>query len=671
MTQLPPGFTFPAPVAPGVIVARALSALEPVQRMAPDVWAERHRKLVDRGRPVPWSFERGPYLRRPLQACGSGAYDGVVIVGPAQSGKSETANNFFGWQAETDPGSVVWLQTDRDLAKDYSETKLAPLIEHSGSLADKLLRDTVLQKGFVGFDLWMAWPVKSQLQMRSARYTVADDADRIPSRVQDAGHWRPMLEARRNAFEGKSLHIEISSPEAGEGAGIAAQYQLGTQEQFHVPCPHCGEYFAPNFRDQARFDKDGTPEQAAASVVVVCPVNGCIIEPRHQADMRAGGVWAGPDQRVTPAGELVGEARPSSIASFWIDGLVAFTTWPTIAKRWLTAELALRDRQEELELRSFHNTTLGRNYSAQDQGRPRIEADDLEARRADHVMGEVPDGVRMLVASVDVQANRFACLVEGEGDNGRKWMVDRFDILHPDADGRQRLRPDTHPEHWQVLLWGLMQRTYPSAGESSLVWPIFNTAIDTGGRDGVAENAYRFWHMARAAGVRDESITLVKGATVISAPLHPAPTFVERNKRGKPNKRGAKLFVINVHRLKNILDARLRRPDPGPGYYALPADVPGEVLKELSAEQKNDAGMWEKRERRAANESWDLAVYADFAFKRHANGRPDCRWLPAWARPFELQDGAGDGPPQPPAPAAPANGVRRVLRRGRNFVTDW
>ncbi|TRS74670.1 phage terminase large subunit family protein, partial [Salmonella enterica subsp. enterica serovar Panama] len=74
-----------------------------------------------------------------------------------------------------------------------------------------------------------------------------------------------------------------------------------------------------------------------------------------------------------------------------------------------------------------------------DWGLPYLPRISLDQRKAETLIARaeklpprrVPDGVRFLVATVDVQGGkkrRFVVQVVGYGSHGERWIVDRFNI---------------------------------------------------------------------------------------------------------------------------------------------------------------------------------------------------------------------------------------------------
>ncbi len=669
LTTSPP--EIPGFVPGWTIAAAAAEELEPPRRRSVGACALAHRVLDNPGGGYsgPWTFERAPWTEEPMTALSSGVFDLVVIVGSSQVAKSEVGLNWLMWTIVDEPANFIMLHPTKDMMRDFVVTRIDPMIRLSPEMRRLQLpdrsADNIFSKQFRGCNLWFAWPVPEQLSARPAPRWCQDDSDRIPEDIDGQGSADELLGARQTTFEGRDVGLKLSSPSRGKGRGIEADYQSGTRKTWRWPCPHCGEYFEPA-TEQLDFKRDGTPGEARLSARLVCPTNGCVIEHREKRAMNARGRWAGPHQAVSADGAVTGPEIATSTASYRFHGLIGFASWGKLAQRWRKAELAWDMRQDEAPLRTFHNTGLGENYTPLVDDEEPIAVEELVERRdgSVHRLGEVPREAVCLTASIDVQGNRFEISVWAWMPGLECSLVDRFAILET-GDGRTKIDPGRHPEHWGVLLERVIWRRYPVAGAAGVEVPIVNTAIDTGGQRGVSDAATKFWYTARRAGVPDECVTLIKGGNNPNAKLA-SKTYIEVDRQGRPKKRGAALWVLNVNRWKDILDARLKRRAPGPGFINLPLGLPDEYLDELTAEEKQGA-FWVKV--RPRNETTDLYVYAAAALYRRAGERADMGWVPtAYRVPIvahagEEIDRTVAAAPSPPAPHPHAQrGTRRRVK---------
>lgn len=691
------------------LVARIFGELRFPEVVSISEAARRHRVLNNPGAySGPWG--EGPHftehLNRPMDCLAKESpFREVGVIGPSQVGKSEIANN---WQLHTvvyDPADLLFIGPDRVLIEAYVKKEFDKMVELP-VMQDRMLpgasSDTMSLKRFRGADFFFYWPTGGRLRALPFSRIRIDDLDEISTDISDQGDIVSLARGRMGSFTayGQTMLYVNSSPKLGARAGIEAFVAAGTAERLWVDCLMCGAPFALT-GDRLEFERLGTPRDAAASAAVVCTACGGAHLQRDKRALLQSFRWVGKGEtavsrRDEPPGKI-GVLEPNTRAGFYFDGLFGFRPWSEIAEVGREAELKLEFEQDDSGLKAWDQTFIGRNYRARATGDAPVSEDELmlRAKASPYVLGEVPPGVLVLIASIDQQGNRFEVSVWGFGLHFRAWLVDRFALVATIGDdGRQRpLAPARKPEDWAVIHAEVMARTYPMAGapggSGQLRMKLFNTIVDTGGGgtadDAATDNAFAWWHsMVRgdvASGrppLTETAITLVKGGNKPRAKTLPKPTLdVKRQLKNAPE---ALLYVPNVNRIKDILDRRLNRKDDGPGYISFPRDIDARHLAELRAETK--VGEIWVREPHRNNETWDLYVYAYTVMLRFGGSDASLAWVPEWARPprggpVRLEgvstslDTNGLGQESPAAPVVrigdTASAARRAIR-GRRSV---
>lgn len=600
---------------------------------------------------IEWSIKHRGYDRETLpwqnelrNALGDPVTSEVGIMKPVQCGATTIGVDWTGWLIDTDPSDMGICQPDRLMAEKFVKGRLDPMIESTWIVKSKLQpvanANNQWIKLFRGMLLTTIWPVPAAFTQLTLRYGWLDDFDQYDDNIGESGGEGgqgsaiTLLDGRFTAHEGREKKYISSSPAKDDGGGIEAFVESGTDERLHPECPSCGERFEIDFLRDLRFDDKGTADQAEKTAHVVCPVNGCILEPSdrrklHESCMRL------PDFGFVQTNHGMSRRR----RTFRVDGLMALPTWPTLARAWREAQIAWATRQDESGLRTVVNTKAGKNYRSKHSGEKPLDGDVLAKRLEDGWRsGEIPAGAKVVVVAVDVQNDRFEVLVMAYGENLESWIIDRYpiDVL---PDGLTTVRPFRHPEHWQVLL-PLFTKQWPLADGSGRTVPALTVAIDTGGSDTAGDDsALKFWHAARALSVHASRITLLKGASRPTGPLISQAQFSDRKVGGGARKAGPKLFHPNVHAIKHIIDSRLRRATAGPGYIHIPDWIAPRMggqngvrdhsyLDEMTCERL-EKGKWKKE--RPRNETWDLLVYSYAALLRppFAQSRAHMRWVPA------------------------------------------
>ncbi|MDA4442194.1 phage terminase large subunit family protein, partial [Escherichia coli] len=216
-------------------------------------------------------------------------------------------------------------------------------------------------------------------------------------------------------------------------------------------------------------------------------------------------------------------------ASFWMEGpAAAYQTLSQLVYKLLTAEQEYETTGSEETLKTVINTDWGLPYLPRASMEQR-KSELLEQRAEPVPSRSVPDGVNFLVATVDVQAGRhrrFVVQVTGYGSRGERWIIDRYNItqsLRGDSDGEsQRIDPASYPEDWDVLLTDVFHKSWPLASDPSQQMRLMAMAVDSGGEDGVTDNAYKFWRRCRRDGLGTYGVVY----TMYSSHQKPTPSDI-------------------------------------------------------------------------------------------------------------------------------------------------
>ena len=613
------------PFETGAALLSRLSYLtRPKQHLTVNEWAIRNMAHYD--------SRALPFLAEIMDALSDPRTSEVGDMGPAQGGKSMIGEAWIGWSIDHDPADFLVCQPDKQLMQDFVVRRIQPLIQNTPALKAQMLSasnaDNIFLKQFRGMLLTSIWPVGSQFRARPVPRGWLDDYDQFDDDIEGQGNAIKLLDGRQTTFEGRDTKLVSSSP-AKDNGGIEVFIAEGTDERLQPVCPQCEERIELNIKRDLKFDQ-GSLDEAEASAHVICPAHGCILEPPAKRQLL--------DSMIDlPQRGFVAHNKNASLRrrTFRRDGLLAFTSWPKLAREWREAQIAWEARQDENPLRTFFNVKGGQNYRSQLSGEKPVKASDLRSRREDGwASGTVPRGPKVLNITVDVQQDRFELACLGTAAGRETWFVERS-AIHVLDDGLTGVQPFIHKEHWKVLL-SLFDRKYPLAtsdqnGKPIGFAPVLSVTIDTGGSgrrgDQATEGAKYFYQAAVALGVHPSRITLVKGGSSVTAKIMPAGQFSDQKTRGGAKRRSARLWIPIVHKIKNVIDARLRRDRPGPGYVHFPEDFSDEHFDELTAEELVD-GKW--KQIRARNESLDLLVYGEAALLKppFAQSQNHMRWIP-------------------------------------------
>ncbi|EKL1736371.1 phage terminase large subunit family protein [Salmonella enterica] len=625
-----------------------------------DAVAQYMRVPMGAGNSVPWDPLVAPYVIEPMNCLASREYDAVIFVGPARTGK--TIGLIDGWvvyNVVCDPSDMLIIQMTEEKAREHSKKRLARTFRVSPEVAERLSPNrndnNVYDRTFLaGNYLKIGWPSVNIMSSSDYKCVALTDYDRFPEDIDGEGDAFSLASKRTTTFMSSGMTLAESSPgrdvkdvkwrrtsphEAPPTTGILSLYNRGDRRRWYWPCPHCGEYFQPCGDVVAGFRDIADPVQASEAAYIQCPSCSGRIMPEQKRELNGRGVWLRDGESINADGSRYGDPRRSRIASFWIEGpAAAYQTLSQLVYKLLTAEQEYETTGSEETLKTVINTDWGQPYLPRSSLEQR-KSELLEQRAEPVPSRSVPDGVNFLVATVDVQAGRhrrFVVQVTGYGSRGERWIIDRYNItqsLRGDSDGEsQRIDPASYPEDWDVLLTDVFHKSWPLASDPSQQMRLMAMAVDSGGEDGVTDNAYKFWRRCRRDGL-GRRIYLFKGDSLRRAKLitRTFPDNTGRTGRRAQAAGDVPLWLLQTDALKDRVNNALWRDSPGPGYMHFPDWMGSWFYDELTYEERSSDGKWSKPGR-GANEAFDLMVYAEALVILH--GYEKIRWpdAPEWAR---------------------------------------
>ncbi|EFB6355071.1 phage terminase large subunit family protein [Escherichia coli] len=661
-----------------------------------DAVAQYMRVPMGAGNSVPWDPLVAPYVIEPMNCLASREYDAVIFVGPARTGK--TIGLIDGWviyNVICDPADMLIIQMTEEKAREHSKKRLARTFRVSPEVVSRLSPNkndnNVYDRTFLaGNYLKIGWPSVNIMSSSDYKCVALTDYDRFPEDIDGEGDAFSLASKRTTTFMSSGMTLVESSPgrdvkdvkwrrtsphEAPPTTGILSLYNRGDRRRWYWPCPHCGEYFQPCGDVVAGFRDIADPVLASEAAYIQCPSCSGRILPEQKRELNGRGVWLRDGESINADGSRYGDPRRSRIASFWMEGpAAAYQTLSQLVYKLLTAEQEYETTGSEKTLKTVINTDWGLPYLPRASMEQR-KSELLEQRAEPVPSRSVPDGVNFLVATVDVQAGRhrrFVVQVTGYGSCGERWIIDRYNItqsLRGDSDGEsQRIDPASYPEDWDVLLTDVFHKSWPLASDPSQQMRLMAMAVDSGGEDGVTDNAYKFWRRCRRDGL-GKRIYLFKGDSIRRAKLitRTFPDNTGRTGRRAQAAGDVPLWLLQTDALKDRVNNALWRDSPGPGYVHFPDWLGSWFYDELTYEERSSDGKWSKPGR-GANEAFDLMVYAEALVILH--GYEKIRWpdAPEWASRETWLECVPDSTEPSPTPEPVSTPVKKQKRK--KTVTD-
>ena len=437
------------------------------------------------------------------------------------------------------------------------------------------------------------------LASRPIRILLCDEVDRFPLSAGGAamGEGDPVELAARRTTTYWNYKIGMFSTPTIEGISrIDAEYLAGTQEEWQHACPNCGEYHALDYR-QMQVDYERTTDAKGNKVVLINSVKWRCPECGFEFDELA--IKNAPQKYVAQNPDAI----KNGIRSFWLNGFSSpWLTWQKIMHEWLMA----RENPEREQV--VYNTLFGLSY----QLRGEYDDENVFLERREDYPAEIPDGVLLLTAAVDVQANRLEYEIAGWSEG-----YERYGILR----GIIRGEPNKY-QTWQALD-DVLDKVYHFANGTPMT--VARTFIDSGYSTAMV---YEYCKLNMRRGR-----FAIKGKAGMGLPLLYKHTQIE--------KYNIILTILGVDNGKQEVMSNLGISTAGTGYMHYPRDdeylgkrgYDSVYFKGIISEHKvvrKASGIlyeaWEPIDTTTRNEPLDLAVYNRACIESCVGRNPELFW---------------------------------------------
>ena len=602
-------------------------------------WADAHRFLSAKSASEPgrWRTSRAPYCREPMDELSAySPTERVILMFGAQTGKTETGNNFVGYVIHHAPAPMLVVQPTLDMAKRLSKQRIGPMLNETPVLAERVAEarsrdsgNTIMVKEFLGGVLVLTG-ANSAVGLRSmpVRFLFLDEVDAFPADVEGEGDPVSLAEKRTTTFNRRKILI-TSTPTIKDTSRVEREYERSDKRKYYVPCPHCGCFqwlrwrgFNDNTDDpRAKNYRLVWIDEERTKAGYVCEDCGVIIEEKHKTQMLERGEW-----RPTAAGD--GKTKGYHLSSLYS---------PAGWKSWIEV---LREFEESTtdpaKLKTFVNTVLAETW--EEAYSAKLDAEGIAKRAEMYNLLTVPESAVVITAGIDVQDNRIEIVQRAWGPGEESWLIN-YIAIHGDP---------SKMELWNQVLDVL---DTPVKHASGALMTTYAAAIDSGGH--FTHEVYAF---TRAH--RKRHILAIKGQSLPGKPALGKPTRQDINIRQQTIKKGAQLWPVGSDTIKALIYGRLKSVESkGPGVYHWPQGLPEEYWKQLTSEKQVTRlvngfpkRLWIKKDR-DRNEALDCEVYAyaalQYVYTRHNRNTMWDQMKLKIERAAELLK------LQPPAPALP------------------
>lgn len=512
---------------------------------------------------------------------------------------TDTFLDVIGQRLDQRPVPILYVGPTQAFVTDQFEPRVMALLDEAPTLARKVARGKAskkVRKLVAGVPLRLAHAGSSSaLKSDPAGLALVDEYDELLANVKGQGDPLGLIEARGNTYSNFTTAI-VSTPSVGlietevdpeSGlefwrnadnddikSPIWRLFQEGTRYHWAWPCPHCGEYFIPRFKN-LRWPERSTPAQARRGAFLCCPANGCVIEEgedgKTKALMNERGLFVAPGQHIAD-GRVEGEPPESPTWSMWASALASpFVTWGERAEAYLLAQ----DSGQEAMIQTAINAGFGECY-ALGGGADAPEWTAVRKRGADPELAATRpfeyratplmdfEGEPLAVAiGADVQKSSIYYVVRGFGVRGRSWLLDYGQLFGPtDAD-----------EVWEQL-WSVIDTDYAGVLPSLCY-------VDSGFRPDKKNSGseHRVYAFARK---HSHVVRATKGHQTQATPI--IQRLVEVTIAGQRAKTSMPLIHLNSDFFKSLVHSRIRLPDQAPDAWFLPANITDDYCQQIVSE---------------------------------------------------------------------------------------
>lgn len=553
---------------------KIFEVLEPPKPLTISSWAAEKRRLSREASAEPgrWNLDRAPYQRSIMDAISSPGLKRVVLMTSAQIGKTEMLLNTIGYYSEHDPSPIMVVNPTDAMAQAFSKDRLAPMIRDTeclkeiyGMAKSRDTANTILHKQFPGGHITMIGAnAPTNLASRPIRILLLDEVDRYPASAGTEGDPVDLADKRTTTFWNRKV-VLVSTPTEKGVSRIEKEYLKSSQEEWCVQCPYCGKY-TPFKWDNLDF-KD---------MMMKCD---------HCEEKLSEDEW-----KEQPGMFVAQNPSVTDIRGFHLNEMASpWKRWKDIKQAYLEAVKDKKETGSDYKLRTWVNTSLGEPYEVMGA---KADLKDLINRREKYT-AELPKGVLLLTAAVDVQDDRLELEVCGWGAGYESWGI-TYEKLYGNLE--------------KNFIWEELEAflSKPFTFEDGQALNIACTFIDTGGH--FTTQSYKW---LKSMQQKKKMIFGIKGMGSNGIPL--------LHKKSTNNQYNVPILILGVNAGKETVLERLYITEYGSGYCHFPENIDRgydqKYMKGLTSEQRivkdvkgKPTVCWVKRPG-ARNEPFDLRNY--------------------------------------------------------------
>lgn len=525
-------------------ICNLVKVLKPKKFMTISEWAEQNM-VLPQGSNEPGRFRVSnmPFQKEILDAIADSGVTDVTIMSSAQVGKTTIILCGMGYYIEYEPSTQMMVLPTLVLSKIFSKTRLSTMLDDVKVLREKTgfskSRDgdnTLLYKKYPGGYMVLAGANSpSSLSSMPIRVVWMDEVDRFSDSAGDEGNPITLAEKRSTSFW-NAKHIKTSTPTRAGFSRIETEYKKGTMEEWMVKCPCCGTWQPYEF-DRIEFK----------SITMKCVE--CKEKIGEKDWKESGHKW------------IAEHPERKGHRSFHLNELASpYSNWEKIIQTYKDAYQKMKKLHDPNDMISFVNTVLGKTWDDTDVDEDSVDKETLKTR-AETYRADLPYGVIVLTAAVDVQKDRFEIEIRGWAREYQSWGIYKTEIYGNIEQNAV----------WDELEEYIFEQTF--AFEDGTRLGVAAACIDTGGDHTNA--VYKWVKKMHRKGRPLHGIKGYAGVPGIRL-IHKTNTMKIREKSQDGKEvvvDEVKIQILGVDAGKEAIMNRLKIDKPGEGFCHFPANA--------------------------------------------------------------------------------------------------
>lgn len=542
-----------------------IDAWAEVEDLSVSEWADKHRVLTYKAaKNGPWETTFNPVIRCIQDSFGMDGIEEITVVAPTQSGKTEAVLNSVGYWVTQDPGPVLIVEPNEDLANELSTDRVDDMISHSDALVEQLSDDpsdtTKKKKTFKAMTVYFGWAGSpTSLASRPCRRVLFDEVNKYNKWTGEEASPLKLGKERTNTFidSGRCIGY-LSTPTTEQGYITQQEKQATARFRYLITCPHCGHKQFWKL-EQIKFGEDHDPVKVENGSWYECETCQGRITEDERMELNRRADWHEIKSGL-PFNAHIAKFRPKSVG-FQFNRIS--TPWFTFG---MVAAEFLRSKDIPENLMNFKNSWMAEEWVQ--------KAASMDSHELSKNIVDVPELL--------CQPNTLALTCGVDPGQGGFWYVvvawtrpmTPHIVHYGFLASEEELQPLVH------------ENTYEVDGEDRSL-SIWRAGMDTGGSRyneddlTMTERAY-MWIRYKGGGKTYGT----KGMSINRSGYKIKKTVIDRTPKGKPLKGGVSLLSLDTSRFKDAIHMRLGLEEGQPGRLTFHAATKNDLLSHIRAEEK-------------------------------------------------------------------------------------